>query len=90
MRLLKFTSLPALFLLTVGTLTASAQGTVTFQNSVAFQTPDPTGGNRLVYDCGIFLLLRRLGVRRSIDLRRGFCQLRLNVIRRFRHRLGRW
>ena len=42
----------ALFLLTVGTLTASAQGTVTFQNGVAFQTPDPTGGNRLVYDCG--------------------------------------
>ena len=34
------------------TLSAFAQGTVTFQNSVVFQTPDPSGGNRLVYaDC---------------------------------------
>jgi hypothetical protein len=36
-----------------GALTAFSQGTVTFLNNVAFQTPDPTGGNRLVYG-GIF------------------------------------
>lgn len=29
-----------------------AQGYVTFQNSSIFNTPDPTGGNRLVYDTG--------------------------------------
>ena len=36
-----------------GALSAFSQGTVTFLNNVAFQTPDPTGGNRLVYG-GIF------------------------------------
>ena len=30
----------------------SAQGTVSFRNFDAFQTPDPTGGDRLVYDLG--------------------------------------
>src|SRR5207249_1815490 len=35
-----------------GAVTALAQGTVTFQNSVAFQTPDPTGGARRVYEVG--------------------------------------
>src|SRR6185369_9710291 len=32
-----------------GALTGLSQGTVTFLNNVAFATPDPTGGNRLVY-----------------------------------------
>src|SRR5438034_8292180 len=39
-------------ILAAATATGSAQGIVTFQNSVVFQTPDPTGGNRLVYDVG--------------------------------------
>src|SRR2546428_926909 len=30
----------------------AAQGSVTFRNSVAFTTTDPTGGDRLVYDVG--------------------------------------
>ena len=30
------------------------QGTVNFANNVPFQTPDPTGGMRLVYLCGPF------------------------------------
>ena len=44
--------LTALLLLIVLASHSSGQGTVTFQNSVAFQTVDPTGGGRLVYDCG--------------------------------------
>jgi len=32
-----------------GALTGLSQGTVTFLNNVAFATPDPTGGNRLVW-----------------------------------------
>ena len=32
-----------------GALTAFCQGYVTFLNNVAFATPDPTGGNRLVW-----------------------------------------
>src|SRR5438477_12944957 len=39
-------------LLAIAGSTCSGQGSVTFRNGVAFQTPDPTGGNRLVYDCG--------------------------------------
>src|SRR5947208_2931648 len=38
-------------LLAVSLCNGSAQGQVTFLNNVAFQTPDPTGGNRLVYGC---------------------------------------
>ncbi len=41
-----------LLILAVTVSISYGQGLVTFRNSVAFQTPDPTGGNRLVYDCG--------------------------------------
>src|SRR5438477_2988045 len=42
----------ALLIFNAAPLIALAQGTVTFQNSVQFQTPDPTGGGRLVYELG--------------------------------------
>src|SRR2546427_12615870 len=45
-------TLLSLLMVTVTTLVSSAQGLVTFQNSVIFSTPDPTGGDRLVYDMG--------------------------------------
>ncbi len=45
-------TLIALSLIALGALSSPGQGLVTFQNSVLFQTPDPTGGNRLVYDVG--------------------------------------
>jgi len=40
-----------LFLLLLASLTGRAQGLVTFQNSVAFQTVDPTGAAHLIYGC---------------------------------------
>jgi len=42
----------ALLALNAAASTGLAQGTVTFQNSVPFQTVDPTGGDRLVYGWG--------------------------------------
>ena len=39
-------------LLMIGVSIGSPQGHVTFQNNLPFQTPDPTGGNRLVYEVG--------------------------------------
>ena len=39
----------ALLLLVAAASTGSSQGYVTFLNNVAFWTPDPTGGNRLVF-----------------------------------------
>src|SRR4051812_24012802 len=48
----KFIALKKLIILLAslgGALTGFSQGAVTFLNNVAFQTPDPTGGNRLVY-----------------------------------------
>ena len=39
-------------LLMIGVSIGSAQGLVSFRNSVVFTTPDPTGGNRWVYKVG--------------------------------------
>jgi len=39
----------ALLLLAAAASTAVCQGNLVFLNNVPFQTPDPTGGNRLVY-----------------------------------------
>jgi len=39
----------ALLLLVAAASTGSCQGSVLFLNNVSFSTPDPTGGNRLVY-----------------------------------------
>jgi hypothetical protein len=44
-----------LLVLLGGAATGFAQGTVTFQNSVLFQTADPSGLNRLVMDGGVGL-----------------------------------
>ena len=44
--------LTAVLALMVIVSTSLGQGTVTFQNSVVFQTVDPTGGGRLIYDFG--------------------------------------
>src|SRR5947207_6689807 len=44
--------LTAALLLLTGAASALPQGSVTFQNCVVFNLPDPTGGNRLVYDVG--------------------------------------
>ncbi len=41
-----------LSILNLAPFSISAQGVVTFQNSVPFQTLDPTGGERRVYDVG--------------------------------------
>ena len=41
-----------LLILLGGGATGFSQGTITFQNSVVFQTVDPSGGNRLVYNPG--------------------------------------
>ena len=41
-----------LLILLGGAASGLAQGTVAFQNSVAFTTVDPSGGARLVYDLG--------------------------------------
>src|SRR5438132_394902 len=44
--------LTSLFIVIMMTSLSFAQGLVTFRNSVSFLTPDPTGGDRLVYDIG--------------------------------------
>ena len=42
----------ALPILLVAASMGWAQGEVTFRNALSFLTPDPTGGNQLVYDIG--------------------------------------
>src|SRR5438093_13483 len=45
-------TLASLLILLTGTVLGLAQGYVNFQNCLPFLTPDPTGGDRLVYDVG--------------------------------------